>query len=62
MVSEKLLSLINTSNPEAGKFITCIHRLQLNYPPIVDRYLSLQIYFSIILGAITHFLGYSFNG
>lgn len=37
MVSQKLLSLVNTAKPEHDKFIICVHKLQLNYPPIVDR-------------------------
>ncbi|KAL9956083.1 hypothetical protein ACROYT_G037506 [Oculina patagonica] len=46
MVSQKLLSLVNSAKPDPGKFISCVHRLQLNYPPIVDRFVS-QILFKL---------------
>jgi len=46
MVSQKLSSLINSAKPEPDKFITCVHRLQLNYPPIVDRFVN-QILFKL---------------
>ncbi|XP_015750341.1 PREDICTED: DNA-dependent protein kinase catalytic subunit-like [Acropora digitifera] len=37
MVSEKLMSLVSSARPEPDKFITCVHKLQQNYPPIADR-------------------------
>ena len=40
MVTQKLSTLINSAKPEPDKFITCVHKLQLNYPPIVDRYMQ----------------------
>ncbi|XP_027045855.1 DNA-dependent protein kinase catalytic subunit-like [Pocillopora damicornis] len=46
MVSQKLLSLVNTAKPEHDKFIICVHKLQLNYPPIVDRFVN-QILFTL---------------
>lgn len=37
MVSEKLMSLVSSARPEPDKFLTCVHKLQQNYPPIADR-------------------------
>ena len=37
MVSGKLMSLVSSARPEPDKFITCVHKLQLNYSPIADR-------------------------
>ncbi|XP_022778667.1 DNA-dependent protein kinase catalytic subunit-like isoform X5 [Stylophora pistillata] len=46
MVGQKLLSLVNRAKPELDKFITCVHKLKLNYPPIVDRFVN-QILFTL---------------
>ncbi|XP_068717854.1 DNA-dependent protein kinase catalytic subunit-like isoform X1 [Montipora capricornis] len=46
MVTEKLTALVNSVNPEPGKFISCVHKLQLNYPPIADRFVN-QILFKL---------------
>ncbi|XP_015748747.1 PREDICTED: DNA-dependent protein kinase catalytic subunit-like [Acropora digitifera] len=46
MVSEKLMSLVSSARPEPDKFITCVHKLQQNYPPIADRFVN-QILFKL---------------
>ena len=66
MVTEKLTALVNSVNPEPDKFISCVHKLQLNYPPIADRCSSccpnLDLFFqSVFAGYVMVFYGMQVN-
>ncbi|EDO34280.1 predicted protein, partial [Nematostella vectensis] len=40
LVEAKLSPMATKGGKDIGKFITCVHRLQLNYPRIVDRFMK----------------------